>query len=135
MPEVPVVPGRTGLTDTAAWPQWNPFMRLSGKLAVGERLQVEIRPPGKSAMTFKPTVVKLESGRELRWLGHLPMPGIFDGEHGFRVVAEDVGRCRFEHFESFRGVLSAPILWMAGEATRAGFESMNRALKARAETP
>ena len=60
--------------------------------------------------------------------------GLFDGEHGFRVVPEDVGRCRFEQFETFTGLLVAPILWMVGDATRQGFEAMNRALKARAES-
>ena len=44
-----------------------------------------------------------------------------------------MGRCRFEHFETFSGLLVAPILWMVGDATRQGFEAMNRALKARAE--
>ncbi|KAB2911877.1 MAG: SRPBCC domain-containing protein [Hyphomicrobiaceae bacterium] len=115
------------------WPEWNPFARAAGRLAIGERLDVEIRPPGKSAMTFRPTVVRLEPGRELRWLGRLGMPGLFDGEHGFRVVPEDAGRCRFEQFETFRGLLVAPIMWMAEAPTRAGFESMNRAIKARAE--
>jgi hypothetical protein len=115
------------------WPEWNPFARVRGRLQVGERLEVEIRPPGKSPMTFRPTVVKLEPGRELRWLGHLGFRGIFDGEHGFRVVAEDAGRCRFEQFETFRGLLAVPILWMAEASTRSGFEAMNRALKARAE--
>ena len=116
------------------WPEWNSFARASGRLAVGERLEVEIRPPGKAPMTFRPMVVKLEPGCELRWLGHLGIPGLFDGEHGFRVVAEDIGRCRFEQFETFRGVLVAPLLWLAEAATRAGFEAMNRALKAKAET-
>jgi hypothetical protein len=78
--------------------------------------------------------VKLDQGRELRWLGHLGLRGLFDGEHGFRVVAEDVGRCRFEQFETFTGLLVAPILWMAEAPTRLGFEAMNRALKARAES-
>jgi hypothetical protein len=122
------------LTDTAKWPQWNPFMMLTGRLAVGERLAVEIRPPGKSAMRFRPTVTKMEPGREFRWLGHLGVPGIFDGEHGFRIAPEDAGRCRFEHFESFSGILATPILWTAQDAVRAGFEAMNRALKARAES-
>ena len=54
---------------------------------------------------MRPTVVKLEPGRELRWLGSLGVTGLFDGEHGFRVVPEDVGRCRFEHFETFTGLL------------------------------
>jgi hypothetical protein len=117
------------------WPQWNPFARASGRLALGERLEVEIRPPGKAPMRFRPTVVKLEHGCEVRWLGHLWLPGLFDGEHGFRVVPEDVGRCRLEHFETFRGLLVAPIMWMGSAATQAGFEAMNRALKARAEGP
>ena len=58
---------------------------------------------------------------------------MFDGEHGFRVTPEDAGRCRFAHFESFRGLLVVPILWMVGAATRAGFLAMNQALKAKAE--
>jgi hypothetical protein len=121
------------LVDIDKWPEWNPFARARGRLVVGEKLNVEIRPPGKKPMSFRPTVVKLDPGRELRWLGHLGLPGLFDGEHGFRVVAESAGRCRFEHFETFRGVLAWPILWLAGDATRRGFEAMNRALKARAE--
>lgn len=121
------------LVDIDKWPDWNPFAKVRGRLAVGETLDVEIRPPGKRPMTFRPTVVKLEPGSELRWLGHLGLPGIFDGEHGFRVVPESAERCRFEHFETFRGVLAGPILRLAGDATRRGFEAMNRALKARAE--
>jgi hypothetical protein len=116
------------------WPEWNPFAKVSGRLAVGERLTVEIRPPGKRPMTFRPTVVGFEPGRELRWLGHLGVPGLFDGEHGFRLRPENTGRCRFEQFETFRGLLVAPLFLMAGNATRQGFEAMNRALKTRVES-
>lgn len=122
------------LVDIDRWAEWNPFAKARGRLAVGERIEVEISPPGKRPMTFRPTVVKLEPGMELRWLGHLGFPGVFDGEHGFRVAPEDGGRCRFEQFETFRGMLAGPILWLAGDATRRGFEAMNRALKARAES-
>ena len=122
------------LIDTGKWAEWNPFARASGRFAVGERVRVELTPPGKSAMTFTPTIVKLEPGRELRWLGHLGIRGLFDGEHGFRVTPEDIGRSRFEQFEVFTGLLVLPILWIAGDATRRGFEGMNRALKARSES-
>jgi len=121
------------LMATAQWAEWNPFARVSGRLAVGGRLDVEISPPGKKPMKFTPTVVKLEPGRELRWLGHLGFPGIFDGEHAFRVVPENGSRCRFEQFEAFSGLLAGPILWLAGDATKRGFEAMNRALKVKAE--
>ena len=116
------------------WAEWNPFLSASGRFGAGERVVVTFTPPGKSAMTMRPTIVKLEAGRELRWLGSLGIRGLFDGEHGFRVVPEDVGRCRFEQFETFSGLLVAPVMWMVGDATRRGFEAMNRALKARAES-
>jgi hypothetical protein len=64
----------------------------------------------------------------------LGLPGIFDGEHGFRVVPEDAGRCRFEQFEAFSGLFARPILWKVEASTRVGFEAMNRMLKRRAET-
>jgi len=121
------------LADIDRWPEWNPFAKASGRLAVDATLEVTIRPPGKSPMTFRPTIVKLDSGAELRWLGHLGVPGIFDGEHGFRIDPEGDRRCRLAHFETFKGLLAGPILWLAGDATRRGFEAMNLALKARAE--
>ncbi|MBX9588605.1 MAG: SRPBCC domain-containing protein [Hyphomonadaceae bacterium] len=121
------------LIATDSWAEWNPFATASGHFAVGERVYVTLTPPGKGATTFRPTIVKIEPGRELRWRGSLGVAGLFDGEHGFRVVPEDVGRCRFEQFETFTGLLVAPIMWMIGDATRRGFEAMNRALKARAE--
>lgn len=123
------------VADAATWAEWNPFARVAGRVALGERLTVTLTPPGGRAMTLRPKVIRLEPGREFRWLGSLGVRGLFDGEHGFRVVPEDVGRCRFEHFEMFRGLLAGPILWMVGRPTRQGFEAMNRALKARAETP
>jgi len=122
------------LIATDTWAQWNPFATASGHFAVGERVAVTLTPPGKSAVTMRPTIVRLEPGRELRWLGSLGIRGLFDGEHGFRVVPEAVGRCRFEQFETFTGLLVAPIMWIVGEATHQGFEAMNRALKARAES-
>jgi hypothetical protein len=121
------------LADIDSWPEWNPFAKARGRLAVGERLEVEIRPPGQRPMTFRPTVVKLDPGVELRWLGHLGVPGIFDGTHGFRIEPAGAQSCRFAQFEAFKGVLAGPLLWLAGDATRRGFEAMNAALKARAE--
>jgi hypothetical protein len=121
------------LADIDRWPEWNPFATARGRLSLGERLDVEIRPPGGKPMAFRPTIVKLHPGVELRWLGHLGVPRIFDGEHGFRIEPTTPESCRFIHSEVFSGLLVAPLLWIAGDATRRGFESMNEALKARAE--
>lgn len=122
------------LMATDRWVERNPFAKVTGRFVVGERLSVEIAPPGKKPMKFTPTVVKLEPGREVRWLGHLGFSGIFDGEHGFRLVSEDMGRCRFEQFETFTGLFVVPVMWMVGKATREGFEAMSHALKGQAES-
>lgn len=121
------------LIDFGAFSEWNPFIRrASGQPATGERLEVFIEPPGGKGMTFRPTVVKAEPGRELRWLGRLFIPGLFDGEHYFIIESMSEGRVRFIHGEIFRGML-VPLL--GGTITKAaqGFEEMNRALKDRAE--
>ena len=122
------------LTDFAGYPLWNPFIRsIEGKPQEGAKLRVRIEPPGRRAMTFKPTILTAARQRELRWLGRLVLPGLFDGEHVFRL--EDRGReCRLYQSECFSGVL-VPLfganLW---DATRRGFDAMNAALKARAES-
>lgn len=52
------------LTDFAAYPGWNPFIRSTeGKPVIGDRLSVTIKPEGGSAMSFKPRV--LRKGTEL----------------------------------------------------------------------
>src|SRR5437879_5998834 len=81
------------LTDFARMPAWNPFITsISGNLAQGARLSVRIAAPGKFGMRFKPTVMSVRPERELRWLGHLVVPGIFDGEHYF--LLEPMGESR-----------------------------------------
>lgn len=122
------------LTDLASYPEWNPFVRRGeGKLAVGERLHVFIQPPGGQGMSFRPRVLVADLDRELRWLGHLWIPGLFDGEHSFAIEPLGPGRVRFVHSEKFGGILR-PFLWkMLDTDTRRGFEAMNVALKQRCE--
>ena len=122
------------LTDFPSFPQWNPFIRkASGNLRVGERLEVNIQPSGASGMTFRPTVLKAEPNRELRWLGHLLISGLFDGEHSFTIEPLGASRVRFTQREVFTGLLV--LLFARGLETdsRRGFEEMNQALKSKAE--
>jgi len=120
------------LTDFAAYPEWNPFIvRVAGYPRVGERLVVTIQPPGRKAMMFRPVVLAATPEVELRWRGRLLMPGLFDGEHLFRLSPAG-GGCRLEHSEVFTGLLSG-LLGGTLPATRRGFIAMNEALKTRAE--
>ena len=122
------------LTDFPSFPQWNPFIRkATGNIQVGERLEVNVQPSGASGMTFRPTVLKAEPNRELRWLGHLLISGIFDGEHSFAIEPLGENRVRFTQREVFTGLLVPLFARGLDTDTRRGFEEMNRALKARAE--
>ena len=122
------------LTDFARMPEWNPFIRaISGPLQIGGRLAVRIAPPGKSEMTFKPTVIALRDARELRWLGRFLIPGLFDGEHYLLLAADGTDQTTtFTQGETFSGVLVGP-LGGTLSATESGFKAMNEALKLRAE--
>ena len=120
------------LTDFAAYPQWNPFiLSIEGRAEWGARLTVRIQAGGEQHV-FKPVVLQATAATQLRWLGRVGFPGVFDGEHGFELRPEGSGT-RLLQTESFQGFL-VPLLWRKVEPmTRAGFEAMNRALKARAE--
>jgi hypothetical protein len=120
------------LIDFAAYPDWNPFIRrLQGEARAGARLEVTVQPAGGRAMTFKPTVLAAEPNRELRWRGRVLLPGLFDGEHGFRLEPVASG-CRFHHGETFSGLL-VPLFAGTLAATEQGFVAMNEALKRRVE--
>ena len=122
------------LTDFASFPQWNPFMRrVIGELKTGAKLEVRIQPSGASGMTFRPTVLKTEPKRELRWLGHLLIPGLFDGEHILTIEPLTENRVRFVQREIFTGVLVPLFARGLDMDTKRGFEEMNRALKELAE--
>ena len=123
------------LTDFGKYGQWNPFIReASGEVMVGSRLRVRIHPPDGSAMVFRPTVKEASVGRELRWLGSLLLPGLFDSEHRFRIEPVGEREVRFRQSEQFRGVLVPMFPSSMYERTRRGFDAMNRALKERVET-
>jgi hypothetical protein len=122
------------LTDLASFPQWNPFiLQATGQPKAGARLEVRIQPPGSKGMTFRPTVLRVEPNRELRWLGRLWMPWLFDGEHIFLLEPLGPTHTRLVQRETFNGLLVPLLFRWVESSTRQGFEEMNRALKARAE--
>jgi hypothetical protein len=118
------------LTDFGSYPDWNPFVRkVEGVPAVGQRLTIRIQPPGARPMTFRPAVLKADRDSELRWIGRFVMPGLFDGDHSFRIETIQPNRVRFIQTERFTGLLVA-LLWRSIEApTTRGFVQMNEALQ------
>lgn len=119
------------LTDTRAYPEWNPFMKIDGQLVPGSKITVRIQPPGSKPQKFTPTVTAVDSGQRLAWLGRLLAPGIFDGAHSLAVEPTSDTTCRFTQSEEFTGVL-VPLFRSLLRNTDAGFAAMNEALAKKA---
>ena len=120
------------LIDFEAYPQWNPFIRkLTGVARPGNQLTIQMHS-GNRTITFRPTVLAVQPDRELRWLGHLFIPGLFDGEHSFNI--EPFGEnqiCMIQH-EKFNGLL-VPFSGALLDDTKRSFNAMNQELKERSE--
>lgn len=121
------------LTDIGSYAAWNPFIRkIDGILQVGNQLAATIQPANKKPMIFRPKVMTV-SNYAFSWTGNLLIPGIFDGNHHFRLESINDNQVRFIHSENFSGILCVPLFSMIGDSTKAGFEDMNRALKEKCE--
>ena len=124
------------LMDFDAYPEWNPFIRsIHGNPEVGSRLEVEIGASGTRPMRFRPTVMAVVPGREFRWLGHLGIRGLFDGEHIFELKSLNSRSTRFVQRERFRGIFLPLLARRLEKDVCQGFEEMNRALRERVTRP
>jgi hypothetical protein len=122
------------LTDFDNYRSWNPFIRsVTGEVAVGSTITARLEPPGAGGMTIKPKVLVFETNKELRWLGHLVFPGLFDGEHAFELIDTGDGTITFRQTEKFTGILVPLFEKMLDANTTDGFNLMNRKLKESAE--
>lgn len=122
------------LIDFGAYPEWNPFIRrISGKAVSGSRLTVLLAPPTGRAFTFRPRISELVENRELRWKGRVIIPGLFNGEHYFRIDALRAGGSEIIHGERFSGLFVYALKGYLDRTVRAGFIEMNQALKSRVE--
>ncbi len=116
------------LTDTAAYPQWSPHMRLVGRLAPGSVIEhVEI--DGNDRTVFWPRLLVVRPDRELRWLGRIAMPGVLDAEHFF-LLQPSRRSTLMTQGEHLHGIG----LWFFDpDALRSSFDEMNAALKMRVQ--
>ncbi len=117
------------LTDTASYPQWNPFVRrLEGTLTPGQRIEVDLQQGDSKAHTLQPRVVEVKPGQSFTWLGHVGMPGIFDARHRFSVEPTADGASQLVQHETLSGVLTPLLRRMLTRETPIAFAALNDAL-------
>src|SRR5438128_10626820 len=116
------------LLDFERFSDWNPFIRsIRGQALVGSRLDVLLGASGTRPMRFRPTVKAVVPNRELRWLGRVGLPRLFDGEHIFQIEALGPMRSRFVAPERFRGLFAPVVARSLNRDARRGFYEMTRA--------
>ena len=119
------------LMDLDRYGDWNPFLtHAEGRLEPGQVLHIVMRPVGKANDAFSPTVLVVEPERHLAWRGRLGVPGLFDGEHHFRLEPSGGRRIRLVQDEHFSGLF---VPFVGFEPYHLGWIKMNEAIKRRAE--
>ncbi|OPX61787.1 MULTISPECIES: hypothetical protein [unclassified Methanoregula] len=84
-------------------------------------------------MTIRPVIIKALPERKIRWMGHLFVRGLFDGEYMFEIRPPRgiTPLCPARIF------FSGPLRLLLGNprknGTAGGFDEMNRALKFRTD--
>ena len=116
------------LIDYPSYHRWNSFMReASGEVGVGKKLKIRVYLSSGSKMSFKPKLLVVDKDRELRWMGHLIVNGLFDGEHYWALSRNARGGTDIVHGENFKGLLVGVI---KPERLKGDYERMNRDLAA-----
>lgn len=120
------------LADRESYPSWNPYIVSSvGDLEVDGTITNVLIGAGGAESTFSPTLLTVEPGQELRWKGTTVVPGIFDGEHYFRIEETGDGRVVLEQGEIFSGVAVPPMFGWLRDDSLPQFHVMNEALAER----
>jgi len=122
------------ITDFPQFHRWNPLIRrIQGNLKEGSKLKVRIQAPGEKGMTFRPTILKIEPNKELRWVGRLAIPGLFVGEEIFMIKQHTKDTVRFIHKQTFNGLFALLYTSNFDNNIRQGSDAMNLALKVESE--
>lgn len=118
------------LTNFKNYPNWNPFIKsIEGEIALGKQFKAIIHAPNNKPMKFSPTVLSFDPNKEFKWIGHLFIKGLFDGEHRFQLIENKDGSTTLIQSEKFTGMLVPLFKSMLEKDTLLGFQLMNEKLK------
>jgi hypothetical protein len=122
------------LTETAAYPDWNPYvLAIDGELVEGQRVDVTIlQEDWRGPLTVSPRIVRMEAGSMLHWHGSAVTTGLHETDHYFSVEPIGPRRTRLVQREEFRGWLAGRLDPAGREYTQRAFAAMNLALADRA---
>ncbi len=120
------------VTDFEAYPEWNPYLRVTGeRLRVGAALNVQLSTGGDETEVLHATVYVLNPPRKLRWQSRLLAPGLMDVEYEVIVAPSGRNAARVVQRARDEGLL-LPLMDRGLDQER--LEAMAQALERRAES-
>ncbi len=123
------------LIDFKSYPEWNPYLRRAeGKAEEGHDLSLVVKTPRKPRKKIQTSIVLIQPNFFLSWIGKFHSAFFFEAEHSFELHPTDHNTTLLIQREHFGGLL-LPFIWRdLAKSTARGFETMNLALKIRAES-
>ena len=122
------------LTDTSAFPQWNPYIvEVNGTLKVGVFLFFVVASNGQRH-THRVRVTRMDlAGHELQWVGGLVPSALLTWDEGFTVEHIDDGHSRVAIVNSHQGLLAKLYRKYYQNSDLQAYREFSSALKKKAE--
>ena len=123
------------LIDFNRYPEWNPYLRqVDGEAEEGHDLDLVVKIPRKPKKKLKTSITLIRPNAFLSWIGKFHSSLFFEAEHSFELKPSEAGNTWLIQREHFGGLI-LPFIWRdLAKSTQRGFETMNLALKIRAES-
>lgn len=119
--------------DLERWSEWNPtYPQASGRIRIGETLDVTLALPGEPQQALKPRVLDWVPNEQLHWRLTL-MAGLIRTTRYIEIQALHETGCIVDNGEIFGGLMGPSLGRRVSGLVRRGFMAMNEALKDRAE--
>ncbi len=107
--------------------------KASGEARVGARLDLHYEPEGLKKRNFKPVLMFVEPGRELRWKGRPEIRFLVESEHIFILTESEDEKTHLDHDMIFYGLLIPLRRNIIEKSIRKPFNDVNKAMKERVE--
>lgn len=121
------------IADLPAWAEWNPlYIAASGRIGIGETLDLTLALPGEAPRQIAPKVTDWEPDAQLVWRLAL-VPLLAHTVRYLEIEALAQTGCVFNNGEFFHGMLGERVGKSKRRAIHAGFTALGEAIKARAE--
>ena len=121
------------ISDLDRWSEWNPlYTQASGRIALGETLNLTLALPGEAPRTIAPKVTDWEPDAQIVWRLDL-MPMFAHTVRYLEIEALSDTGCVFNNGEFFHGMIGERAGRSKRRVIHEGFTALGEAVKARSE--